>query len=228
MNLGQAIYDVYEILRAHSKDKDFNEEYIAHKLSQYRAVAIANRYSQHGYLSQLWFQNHKPIELTKITSGDDPLITLGSITMGKGTVATPIYLEGDYLPLVVTGPSRQFPYSITEPETLFNRIISGEYFHPNYGYFFIRGTDLYTYPYTERVSPNGIFDNPVEIEIYDPVTETYVLPGLEDPYPMDMSMAQEIIISLLTKEYGITMQQISDMLNDGVSKLNVLPSEPTR
>jgi len=226
MTIAEAIYDVYEVARVHSKDKDFNEEFVAAKFNRYRATMILAFYQEYGYLNQLWYQNHHPISLTKITSGDDPLITLGSITLGRGTISRPIYLPDSYMPMTVTKGSRMMPYSQIEPEILFNLIMSGEEIHPNYGYYFLRENDVYIYPYIEKVTSNGIYDNPNDVQMPNAAYTAWRVRTIDDPYPIDEAMAQEIVMQILTKDFNIALKQISDTINDAQTKLNVLSPFP--
>jgi len=226
MTIAEAIYDVYEIARVHSKDKDFPERLVKAKFNRYRAANILAYYNEYGYLNQLWYQNHHPISLTKITSGDDPLITLGSITLGKGTIARPVYLPDSYPPVSVTKGSRIMPYSWIDPEILFNIIISGAEIHPNYGYCFLREDQIYVYPYIEKITANGIFDDPTELQMPNSGYTDWRARTIDDPYPIDENMAQEIVIQILVKDFNISIKQISDTLNDGQTKLNTITAIP--
>lgn len=222
MSIAKGIYDVYEILRVHSKDKDFNEELVVHKFNAYREAMILAMYQANSFLSPLWYQNHQPIELTKITSGDDPLITLGSITMGKGTIAKPIYIPDTNAPVTVTKGSKMMPYSFREPEIIANIVMSGAEIHPNYGYCYIRETSLYVYPYIEKVTASGIFSDPTQVQLPNAGYTGWRDRTLDDDYPANAAMMQEIVLQILTKDFDISIKQISDTLNDGQTKLNTI------
>ncbi len=226
ITIAKGIFDVYEVARIHSKDKDFPEEFVAHKFNAYRAAMILALYQRDNNLASVWYQNHSPISLTKITSGDDPLITLGSITMGKGSIASPIYLPDEYPPVTVTKGSRMMPYTFKDPELIANIVMSGAEIHPNYGYCFIRENNLYVYPYIEKVTASGIFDDPTSIQMPNAAYDGWRDRTIDDPYPIDPAMAQEVVLQILTKDFNISIKQISDTLNDGQTKLNTLTAFP--
>lgn len=51
---------------------------------------------------------------------------------------------------------------------------------------------------------------------------------IRDPYPMDASMAREVILSILTKEFQIERQSLMDIINDSADTLEVLKGALTR
>jgi hypothetical protein len=45
---------------------------------------------------------------------------------------------------------------------------------------------------------------------------------IRDPYPIDRSMAQTIILEILTKDFQIARQNVDDVINDSADTLNLL------
>jgi len=216
------IYDIFEIKSLLEDDHDIDELWLLNKFNNYRSAFINQEYALKAEIKPIWLQRLHKQSASKVTSADDPNITISSIYLSKVIIPTVLSLPDDLGLYRVTGSSGILNYDPIDFNTLMLKIEIGEELSPRYGYCSRIGNNLYQYPPAMEVQAIIIAENPFDVQINDSGTLRDML--VTDEYPMERDMAQKIALEILTKDLAINEKSISDIINDSQSQLKLLKS----
>lgn len=214
------VYDILEIMSMIEDDHDVDELWIINKFNQYRAIYIYQDYLRNTEINPSWLQRMLKQKVEKVTSADDPDITISSISLGKTIIPKVIGLPDDLGLYRISGSSGIVHFDPVDFNTLMLKIDIGEDMNVQYGYCSRIGNVLYTYPVQMEIQGVIIAENPFDIKINDNGVLRDML--VTDEYPMDASNAQRIILDILTNDLNLKIQTISDIVNDSQSQLKLL------
>jgi hypothetical protein len=220
MKIEEAVYSVLEVLKAITDDSDVSESFVLSRLNSYRADFIAQDVSLTGMVSTSWLQDLPLYTTEKINSGDDPEVTIASVTLGKITIPDVVNLNDDLGIWKVLSPSQQYPYTPVDPVQLFMMISLGKDIYKDYGYYFRKGTSLYIYPYNDRLKLTLLLMNPMDGQVLD--SNTWRDRTMQDDWYTDPRIANKAIIAVLTNDFQISQKQLADIINDAQSQLSIL------
>jgi hypothetical protein len=162
-------------------------------------------------------------KVAKANSADDPAITLTSIdNLGKVTIPNLIALPEDLGLYRVTGSAGISQFQPIDFNTLILKLECDEDRMGDYGYCSRVGNNLYLSPYVMEMQALLILSNPFDVQVNDNGTLRDML--ISDEYPIDLEMAQKIVMEILTKDLAINEKSISDIVNDSQSQLKILQS----
>jgi len=216
------IYDIRYVLRQTTDDNRVRDEFLMSKIHTYRSGFIQEDFSRNRFLNPVWLQDLKKLSATKVNSADDPSIADTSISLGKVTLPNIVSLPEDIGLFRVAGSSKHKVFTPVgmnyfyllidiDPTTAINQMI-----------YYRTGNSIYLYPYNTECNAVAILGNPLEGYLI----ENNVKRNLKwtDKYPIDRKMAQDVIISILTKEFAIEMKMVSDIKNDARDQFKILTS----
>jgi hypothetical protein len=86
------------------------------------------------------------------------------------------------------------------------------------------GNDLFLYPLVAEMQAIIIADNPMDVQVLDPVTGLMRDRLITDEYPIDAVIAQQVILEIVTKDLQLNAQSVSDIVNDSKHQLRVMQS----
>lgn len=223
MKIEDIIWDIKEIRGALEDDSDLEEMWLLHKINSYRALAIQQEFSMTNSINPQWLQRVHKFKLTKCTPADDPSIGVSSIYLSKGTLPKVISLPEDIGTYRVAGSGAITQFEPVDLNTLLMKIDIGEEMNSVYGFYSKVGSDLYFYPLTMEASAVIIAENPMDVQVLD----GGVLRGRTflDDYPVDIALAQKIVLEILTKDLAIADGTITDIVNDSQNKFKILKDE---
>ena len=167
MKIENAIYDVFEILKALSDDSDVMEEFILSRLNSYRSEIITRRIENEGMIPAVWLQDMPLYSTERVNSADDPEITETSVTLGKITIPNVVATIGGEGIFRILSPARHFPYSPIDAGLLFMKIRLKEIVHPQYGYYYTIGNSIYTYPFAPKIKATLILEDPLDGQVLE-------------------------------------------------------------
>lgn len=223
MTTAEIIWDVLELKHALEDDSDIDELWVLHKINSYRELFIRQDYEMNNLINPSWIQRVHKIETSKVSAADDPSITLSSIWLSKASIPSVIALPYDLGVYRISGSSSITQFQPCDFNTLMMRIEIGEEMNSHYGYYSRIGNDIYLYPLCMEISGLIVAQNPMDIQIND--SGTLRARTLEDEYPVDLAMAQKIVLEICTKDFAISEGSIPDILNDSQRTFKVLRSE---
>lgn len=162
MKLIEDIYIIKHILsKFHiSDDNRINERTLAEIINQRRAMAITQEYAQTQTIDPIWLQDFGKLNLTKVTSSDDPLITNSTVCLGKITLPPVVGLPnklGEYRLSSSSKLMKCYPLSAEEFFFMYD-IADSRFSMPHY---FRIGNAYYFYPHTKEASAILILENPL-------------------------------------------------------------------
>lgn len=223
MTAAEIIWDILELKHAIEDDSDVDELWLLQKVNAYRAILIQQEYALLNRINPSWIQRLHKFSLTKVTAADDPSITLSSVWLSKGQLPSVVDLPDDMGLYRISGSSAITQFEPCDFNTLMMRIEIGEEMNSHYGYYSRIHNDVYLYPLCMEASALLIAENPLDIQVH----EYGVLRArtLEDEYPVDIAMAQKIIIEICTKDFQISEGTIPDIINDSQKEFKILRSE---
>ena len=222
MTVEELVYDIIEIKNALEDDRDMDELWILNKCHNYRAAFINQEYALKAEIKPVWIQRLHKQRTTKVTSADDPAITVSSIMLSKVTIPTVVSLPDDQGLVRVSGSSGISQFDIIDFNTLVMKVDIGEESNGQYGNCARIGNDLYLSPLTPEIQALIIAEDPFEVQINDNGTLRDML--VTDQYPMERDMAQKVILEILTKDLALNEKSIADLINDSQSQLKILTS----
>jgi hypothetical protein len=221
MNFEDIIYDVSEITKQSLGETEFNEYHVAHMVNSYRALFIRRKFDETAQIDPQWLLPLGVIDMANVDLADD-LVTQSSIKVSKGifpAVVTLPYNLGYYR---LSGISRHRSLAKISIEELILKIETNELVPLGYGYAVIFGKTVYAYPSISAMTGVVIAENPLEVQIQD--GKVWRARTILDPYPVDIAMAQEIVLSILTKDLAISNQQVADIIQNSQSDLKMMKS----
>ena len=97
MNFEDIIYDIKTILSKANITNDMrsDDEFIAHKINNYRSKEIRKEYELTRELSTIWLQDLGQVTFSKVNSADDPSIENATVCLGKYTIPPVVILPDD-------------------------------------------------------------------------------------------------------------------------------------
>lgn len=223
MTIEDIIWDIMEIKGALEDDSDLEEMWLMHKINSYRALAIQQEFSMTNTINPQWLQRVHKFKLTKCTPADDPAIGVSSIYLSKGTLPKVVSLPDDLGTYRVAGSGAITQFQPIDLNSLLMKIDIGEEKNSVYGFYSKVGSDLYFYPLTMEASAIIIAENPLDVQVLDGGVlrdRTFL-----DDYPVDIALAQKIVLEILTKDLAISDGQITDIVNDSQNQFKILKNE---
>jgi hypothetical protein len=265
--------DILLLLQKSKISKDFrvNPRHIEHLINRYRAIAIRQNYSKTLDTDTSWLQDMGSIPTTTVTSADDPIIPISSVTLSKITIPTVVQLPSNAGIYRMSSATKQITYyPVSQPR--FFDFVQGS-LRTRFDYYFKVGTSIYVNSLVDFLNPILILDNPLEGTIYDTtdkVSGTLVIGTLyqvqsgtivhnaiqynapqtftavnsvflgtgkvqlvnqirpftvDDEYPMSFTLAEMIMLKILTQDFKIEESQVSDIRNDSQDELIVMQGE---
>lgn len=224
MKLENIVFDILEIKQAAHDDSKIDETWLIHKINNYRALFIQEYYYKRGEIDQSWIQRYPTFDFEKVNSGDDPSIGFGSITLGKFRLPKLVPLPMDQGLFQVFGSARAKPLSLTDFATMVYRANLNEEIPVGSAFVSKIFQDIYVYPYLMKGQAHIIAADPTEVPILESGVIRAFDPELDD-YPIDGSIAQAIVLEILTKDLKILEETIPDIVNDAQSQLKVLKTD---
>ena len=223
MTAAEIIWDILEIKHALEDDSDIEELWLLHKINSYRQIFIQQEYALNNHIDPTWLQRYPKFELTNVKAADDPSITLGSITLSKGTIPKVISLPDDLGCYRIAGSSGILQFEPCDFNTLMMKIEIDEEMNNRYGYYSRIGELVYLYPVIPEASAILIAENPIDV----PVHETGVIRArtLNDEYPLDIGLAQRVVLEICTKDFAISEGSIPDIINDSQRQFKIMRNE---
>lgn len=222
MNVEDIIWDIREIKHKLSDDFDVESLWLLEKINSYRAIRIREEYGLNNIIDPSWLQMTRKITLKKVFTSDDPAISFGSIMLAKGELPAVISLPDDLGVYRLSGSSGILQLEPCALNTLIMKIEVGEEMHGKYGYYSRIGKDVYCWPLMSEAAGIIIAENPMDVKVF----ENGVLRDrtFADEYPVDINIAQKIIIDILTKDFAIMENSITDIVNDSQSQFKIMNS----
>ena len=223
MTTAEIIWDILELKHAIEDDSDIDELWLLQKVNAYRAHFIREEYATLSHISPSWIQRLHKFPLTKVNAADDPVIMLSSIWLSRGKIPAVIDLPDDLGLYRVSGSSAITQFEPCDFNTLLMRIEIGEEMNSHYGYYSRIHNDIYLYPLCMEASALIIAEDPLDIPVYD--SGELRERTLDDEYPVDIAMAQKIILEICTNDFKISEGSIPDIINDSQRQFKILGSE---
>jgi len=220
MTVEEIIYDILEIKQALEDDSDLEELWLLHKVNAYRAIAIQQEFSLTNSINPQWLQKTHRIQFSKVNSADDPAIALTSITLSKAILPKVVYLPDDLGTYRVSGSSGIMQLEPIDFNTLMMKIEIGEEVNRGYGYYSKIGGVLYAWPLMMEGSAIIIAEDPFDVQVLD----NGVLRNMTfaDDYPLDIALAQKVVLEILTKDLALQEGSIADVVNDSQRQLKLM------
>lgn len=221
MKFEEIIHDVYEVLNAINDDRDIDELWLLQRINSYRAIFIADEYSITHEINPIWLQRLRKFKFKKVNASDDPVVSFSSLQVGKYTLPGIISLPDNRAIQRISGSGGTRSLDIIDFNTLVLKAELNDV-EFGYGYYSQVGNDIYCWPYIPEGSAIIIAENPFEIQKVNSLYTAMEDASVSDNYPLDIAIAQKVIIEILTKDLNIKMQSIADITNDSQTELNLL------
>lgn len=223
-----------------------SKRHIEYKIHQYRAIGIREVYYQRGEIEPIWLQNLGTKEVTKkvtkvtrvmagtlsdkieidevvtkasstvtfekINSADDINISECDCTIGRKEIPEIVSLPGrrgsmhDKGLYRVSTASRQQAYYPTTINRFYGFIKGTPRAEMNY--YWKIGNILYIHPYRKQMNVILILDNPLDSGITE-----------RDEYPISQTLAEFIVMKILTQDFNIEAKMAGDLRNDAADVL---------
>lgn len=267
--------DILLLLQKSHISKDFrvNPRHVEHLIHRYRSIAIRQQYNKSLDTDNTWLQDMGPIPTTIVTSADDPIIPISSVTLSKITIPTVVQLANNAGIYRMSSATKQITfYPVSQPR-FFDFVDNS--LRTKFNYYFKVGNSVYVNSIVDFIDPILILDNPLEGTVFDtgnqlsgnlivgltyqvvsgtivhnaiqynsPATFVAVnsvflgtgkvqLPKgsqvrpftIDDEYPMSFTLAEMIMLKILTQDFKIEETQVSDIRNDSQDELIVMQGE---
>jgi len=224
MKVSELIWDILEIKSALEDDSDLEEMWLLHKINSYRGLFIQQDFALSNEINPQWLQRVPKFKFVKSTPADDPSISLTSITLSKALMPKVLSLPDDLGTYRISGSSGIIQFEPCDFNTLLMKIEIGEEKDGVYGYYARVGSVLYAWPLVMEGSAIIIAENPFDVQVQN----EGVLRAMtfDDDYPLDIGLAQKIILEILTKDLSISDRTITDIVNDSQEQFKILKNEP--
>lgn len=222
MKVEEFVYDVLTIAGQLSNDADISEDWVIDKMNKYRDLLLRQKFTMTRTLDPVNIQIMPLVEMSETNPTNDPSIILPATKMGTATIPVMIDLDDNYGLKYIGSASGKLSYTKIDQTALMLKLDIDEKMFLNMGYFYKHGNQLFIYPYNDKVKIIGVFYNPMEIPVFE--NGSYRERGLQDEYPIEGGLAQDIITRILSVDLAIKSQQIEDLLNDSQNQLKILRS----
>jgi hypothetical protein len=166
-SLKDYVSDLELILQKSKISKDFrvNRRHLQFLWAQYRALAIRQQFAKTNEIDPTWLQDMGPTSTTQVTSADDPLVLVSSVTLSKITIPTIAQLNGANGVWRIASASKQetfFPIT----QARFFSLVQDSYRY-RFCYYFRVGPSLYVNKIVNYLDPILILDDPMDGTIID-------------------------------------------------------------
>lgn len=180
MNFEDLIYDIKTILSKSSitDDTRLDDMFIAHKCNNYRSIYIKNIYYKTRQIDHTWLQDLGKLDVTCVSSGDDPNLYNTSIKLGKITLPPIVSLPDDIGVWNIRSSSKQKKYFPIDISMFYLMINVDDIRLRQFDFYYKIGDAIYIYPFEQEISGQFILDNP--LDGYVLLTEKVKNDGLED------------------------------------------------
>lgn len=222
MTAEELVYDILEIKNALEDDRDLDELWLLNKINMYRSSFMSQYFLLNNEILPSWQQRLRKQTVRRVTAADDPSITNSSIVIGKVTLPKIVSFPDDVGLVRVTGSSGIISFDQIDFDNLMLKIHFNEPRMGDFGWCSRIGDDLFLYPLIREIQAVIVAENPMDIKVIDPTTRLLRDMTITDEYPIDMDIAQKIVLEILTKDLQINMQSISDIQNDSQTQLKIL------
>lgn len=220
MKVSELIWDIKEIKLALEDDSDLEEMWLLHKINSYRAIEIQQEFALTNTINPQWLQRVPRFQFTKVNSADDPAIAITSVTLSKASLPKVISLPDDLGTYRISGSSAIMQFEPIDFNTLIMKIEIGEETNFGYGYYAKVGGTIYAWPLIMEGSAIIVAEDPFDVQVLE--NGSLRAMTLEDDYPLDIALAQKVILQILTKDLAISEGSISDLVNDSQSQLKIM------
>lgn len=220
MKINEIIWDINEIKGALEDDSDLEELWLLYKINSYRAVLIQQEFALTNTINPQWLQRVPKFPFIKCTAADDPGITNSSVFLSKAILPKVVSLPDDLGTYRVSGSGAIIQLEPCDFNTLLMRIDIDESRNFGYGFYAKVGGNIYAWPLMVEGSAIIIAEDPFTVQVQD----TGVLRAMtfEDDYPLDLALAQKVILEILTKDLAIAEGTIPDILNDSQKQFKLM------
>jgi hypothetical protein len=222
MTAEEIVYDILEIKNAINDDREIDEKWLIHKFNAHRAIQIIEEFKASNEIRSMWLMRLYKQDVKKVTSADDPAISVTSIELGKVHLPNIVAIPNDDGFVRLTGSSGILTFDPVSYDTLMLKIMFKEEKMGEFGYYTQIGNDVFLWPYVREVQAIIIPEDPFDIQIIDPTTKVLRDFGVTDDYPLDIDMCQKTIWEVLTKDLAYNSQQVKDIINDSQDQLKVM------
>lgn len=220
MTIEEILYDILEIKGAIEDDSDIEEMWLFHKINSWRAVLIQQEFALSNTVNPLWLQRVTRFKFEKCTPADDPAITTSSIVLSKATLPKVVSLPDDLGTYRVSGSGAILQFEPCDFNTLLMKVEIEEALNGSYGYYSKIGGTLYAWPLSMEGSAIIIAENPFDVQVFENGALRDML--FTDDYPVDLALAQKIVLEILTKDLAIAEGSITDIVNDSQRQLKIM------
>lgn len=211
-SLSHYIHQIKNILKDVGDIEKVDELLLADKIANYRAFFLTQYYVTLNEIPTQFAQVKSGIESQIINSSNDPRLKNTSISLSKFNIDMYVSLPNDMGIISVRTWSNQVLLNKTTEDYIFNAIKTKDSIIEGELFYWIKGFELFTYPKIERINTFGFLNNPLDGTIYE--NGAYRQMNIEDPYPIDGAMFQQILIEILSKDYQLEKQNIGDIIQD--------------
>lgn len=224
MTLNQLVWDIKTIAEQVGSESDLGYSYLVHKINMYRRNEMINFLIQNRYLDSKFYQSIGELNMTKVNSSDDADILVTNVYLGRYEIPEIIELRDnieDNLGIKnLMSKGRETFYKEINIERFAMMIDLNRPIDRNNGYYYIFNKRLYIYPYNTIITGDFLLSDPSDGKILTSGTWTDF--DKDNEYPIPLHSAQNIILQILTNDFQILKQQISDIVNDSKNELKVM------
>lgn len=226
MTLREIISDIEIIRKALSDDSDFNWNHIIYKVHQYRANKIKLRFAYLNRIDPIWQLSMIRESVTNIDSTMDPNIsdgikvssyafpnTISLINSNGNDESIQIRSSAGFKRLIEIEQNRFFMYIDM------NKIDS----RSDFVYYYRYKNAVYFYPIIQEFSALIIPENPYDVQVIESDGSKRSR-TMDDPYPVSVDIAREIVLEMMASEFNVQMNMINDIINDSQEQLNLYKS----
>lgn len=219
MTIKDFIWDILEIKNAIEDDSDLEQLWILYKINMYRSAHIRAEYGMTNEINAEWLQRIHKFKWEKTDPADDPAITLNTLTLGKYDFPRVVKLPGGQGLYRLSGSGGITTF---DPVDFNQLIMKAELNDTNQGYgcYSHIGDRVYIWPYTMEGSAMVIAEDPTQVQINDNGTLRDMT--WDDEYPLDMILAQRVVLDFLQKDMALKEGTITDIINDSQDQLRIL------
>lgn len=183
-------------------DPDLKQEQLLKEVTEYKYVPVTTTITP--------ALNY--IEFDKINSADDVNVSGCDCILGKKVIPSIVSLPGEYGSMHdrglyrVASVSRQLKYYPTTINRFYSYVCGSS--RAKHDYYWRIGNTLYIHPYRKMMSVILILDNPLSNGLLT-----------TDQYPLSFTLAEYVIMKILTQDFNIEAKMAGDLRNDAADAL---------
>lgn len=220
MTVEQVVYDIKEIKNLLEDDVDIDDLWLLNKINMYRAIAIQEEYGMTQTINPLWLQRSGRKRTTKVNAADDPAIEYSSIQLAKVNIPQVVNLPEDLGLYFVSGSAGMIGFEPANIENMIRKAMYNDERSRHSGWVSRLGNSLLIYPYVMEVQYTIVSADPFDMQIID--GSSFRDMKVTDEYPLDVALAQKVILQVLSNDLRINEAAIGDILNDSQVQLKIL------